>query len=152
MPPPPEDISDVSISPKPRTVAACVLEVPPEAAYVSTARLFVGALARQFGVEEDSVEDLKLAISEACNAAIRIRQMEAEDRSIRIVGSKRGPLLVLDVEDAFQTESSLVATSTEDLVRGLSIELIRALFPEASTAPGPGGGTSVRLSVPIRGG
>lgn len=131
------------------TAGGCVLEIPAEAAYVSTARLFVGAVARHFGVEEDSVEDLKLAISEACNAAIRIRQRETEDRSIHIESSRQGSLLVFDVEDALEAESSPIATSTEDIVRGLSVELIQALFPDAKMSPSPAGGTSVRMSLPV---
>jgi serine/threonine-protein kinase RsbW len=131
------------------TASGCVLEIPPEAAYISTARLFVAAVARHFAVEEDSVEDLKLAVSEACNAAIRIRQREPEDRWIHIEGTRQGSQLVFDVEDALEAESSPIATSTEDIVRGLSLELIRALFPDAKTSPNPGGGTSVRLSLPV---
>lgn len=109
----------------------------------------MGAVARRFGVAEDSVEDLKLAVSEACNAAIRIRQRETEDRSIHIEGTRQGSLVVFDVEDALEAEASPIATSTEDLVRGLSLELIQALFPDATTSASPRGGTSVRLSLPV---
>jgi serine/threonine-protein kinase RsbW len=135
------------VASEPDPAVGCVLEIPPEAAYVSTARLFVGAIARHFGVDEDSVEDLKLAVSEACNAAIRIRQLETQDRSIRIESNTHGSLLMFDVEDAVEAKPSSIATSTEDLVRGLSLELIQALFPGAETSPSPDGGTSIRLSV-----
>src|ERR687892_1210056 len=116
---PPENSAQGMTTSEPDTAVGCVLEIPAQAAYVSTARLFVGAVARHFGVEEDSVEDLKLAVSEACNAAIRIRQRETEDRPIHIESTRRGSLIVFDVEDALEGEASPIATSTEDLVRGL---------------------------------
>src|SRR5919106_1993500 len=112
MPPSPEDEAHGTMSSESPTARGCVLHIPPEAAYVSTARLFVGAVARHFGVEEDSVEDLKLAVSEACNAAIRIRQRETEDRPIHIESTRRGSLIVFDVEDALEAEASPIATST----------------------------------------
>jgi anti-sigma regulatory factor (Ser/Thr protein kinase) len=149
--PPPENSAQGMMTSEPDSAVGCVLEIPPEAAYVSTARLFVGAVGRHFGVDEDSVEDLKLAVSEACNAAIRIRQLETEDRSIRIESNSRGSLLMFDVEDAVEAQPSSIATSTEDLVRGLSLELIQTLFPGAEMSPGPGGGTSIRLSVLVGG-
>lgn len=135
------------ISSESHPAVGCVLEIPPEAAYVSTARLFVGAVARHFGVDEDSVEDLKLAVSESCNAAIRVRSLETEDRSIRIESNSQGSLVMFDVEDAVEAQASAIATSTEDLVRGLSLELIQALFPGAEISPRPSGGTSIRLTV-----
>lgn len=131
-----------------RPVAACVLEIPPQAAYVGTARLFAGAVARHFGIDEGSVDDLKLAVSEACNAAIRVRETEAEDRSIRIESNRDGTSLEFEVEGAVDP-GSLIATSTEDLVRGLGLELIQALFPDARTTPSRHGGRSVRLSLPL---
>jgi anti-sigma regulatory factor (Ser/Thr protein kinase) len=149
MSPPPEDGVHETTTAEARRAAAWVLEIPPEAAYVSTARLFVGAVARHFGVDESSIGDLKLAVSEACNGAIRVRETEAEDRSIRIEANRNGTSLSFEIEDAVDAGSSPVATSTEDLVRGLGLELIHALFPHATMKPSRGGGRSVRLALPV---
>ncbi len=46
------------------------LQVPAEAAALSTVRLFVAASARVAGASEEVVEDLKLAVSEAASAAV----------------------------------------------------------------------------------
>lgn len=46
------------------------LQVPAQAAALSTVRLFVAASARVAGAPEEVVEDLKLAVSEAASAAI----------------------------------------------------------------------------------
>ena len=42
------------------------LAVPAEAGHMTTVRAFAAAVARRFGFDEDVIEDLKLAISEAC--------------------------------------------------------------------------------------
>jgi hypothetical protein len=44
---------------------ALVLEIPADAAQLSTVRLFAGGVGRHFGMDEETVEDLKLAVSEA---------------------------------------------------------------------------------------
>lgn len=46
------------------------LEVEAEAASLSTARLFVRAVARTLGLSDDVVDDLKLVVSEALTALI----------------------------------------------------------------------------------
>ncbi len=63
-------------------VAALV--IPPGASYVRTARLLAAAVARQVGCDEDTVDDIRLAVSEACllhlghDAAIEVG-FEADD-------------------------------------------------------------------------
>lgn len=126
-----------------------VLEIPAVAAYVNTARLFVGAVARHFGIEEGAVDDLKLAVSEACNGAIRVRGAEADDRPIRIASMKEEASLLIEVEDAVEPQVSPIASTTEDLVRGLGLELIMALFPDVLMVPGSRGGASVLLSLSL---
>jgi serine/threonine-protein kinase RsbW len=148
MPPSPED-DPHRTTPSETGRVGWVLEIPPLAAYAGTARLFVGAVARQFGVDEGSVDDLKLAVSEACNGAIRVRAGEAEDRSIRIAGTKGDSSLAFEIEDAVEPGASPIATTTEELVRGLGVELIQALFPEAKMLPSRRGGTSVLLTLPL---
>ncbi len=59
--------------------ASFELSVPADPAFLETARLFVGAVARELGVDDDLVDDAKLGVSEACvvagrpGASLRIR-------------------------------------------------------------------------------
>ena len=46
------------------------LSVPAEAGHITTVRAFAGAVARWFGLDEDVIEDVKLAVSEACAGPI----------------------------------------------------------------------------------
>lgn len=74
---------------------------------------------------------------------------EADDRPIRIAGVKEEASLLIEVEDAVEPRSSPIASTTEDLVRGLGLELIKALFPDVLMVPGSRGGASVRLSFSL---
>ncbi len=69
---------------------AYVLDVPPHPGYVGTARLFAGAVARRFGADEDSVEELKLAVSEACTGAIRA-QADSATAPVRVEAEQTSP-------------------------------------------------------------
>ena len=46
------------------------LEMPAKAKYVGLARLMVGSIARRMCFTEESIDDLKIAISEMCTNAI----------------------------------------------------------------------------------
>jgi anti-sigma regulatory factor (Ser/Thr protein kinase) len=46
------------------------LAFPPEPALLGTIRLVVGIVARKAGVDEEGVEDLKVAVSETCAVAV----------------------------------------------------------------------------------
>jgi len=51
-------------------LAVVHLEFPPEPALLGTVRLVVGIVARKAGVDEEGVEDLKVAVSETCAVAV----------------------------------------------------------------------------------
>jgi anti-sigma regulatory factor (Ser/Thr protein kinase) len=46
------------------------LTFPPEAQLLGTVRLVVGMVARKAGVDEEGIEDLKVAVSETCAVAV----------------------------------------------------------------------------------
>ncbi len=87
------------------------LEIPPRTAYVGVVRLVVSSLARAAGLDESSVDDLKIAVSEACaNAVISndevgstepvsVEWLEDDDR-VRVNISDNGPSLSDHTDDA----------------------------------------------------
>jgi len=124
------------------------LEVPPKPAFVRTARHAVAALARLHGAPEDLIEDIKLAVSEACNTAV----MRAEGAN----DSSRKPLTVtawvddrriqIDVLDPSGTVARDVTGSptdidTEDLPfdRILALPIVRGLVDDVSITQEPRG-------------
>jgi anti-sigma regulatory factor (Ser/Thr protein kinase) len=119
------------------------LELPPEPISIGTARLFSATVARFFGTQEEAVEDLKLAVSEACTVAIRAN--EAAGRRIRLLIEGGRPDLAFSVPDGGST-----VTDRTDPLDVASGELILALFPSAEVAATTEGRADVRFSVQTR--
>lgn len=56
------------------------LEIPRKAEYVVIARLVSGALARKMMLDQDTVDDIKLAISESCNTILKSPESLSTDK------------------------------------------------------------------------
>lgn len=132
------------------------LEIAAEPRFVSTARLFVAALARQYSCPEDRVQDLKVAISEACSNAIKAhRQAGVPDPIKLLVRSTPRSLTyeVMDTGEGFEFDGAVSGVTDDDpanLVNGgIGLTLIGALFPGFEVLSDPGKGTVLRFSVDL---
>jgi serine/threonine-protein kinase RsbW len=129
------------------------LEIPARAEYVGLARLVVSSLASsRRTLPDDRIDDLKLALSEACTNAIEahaeldvservvVRWAEGQDR-LEVHVEDRGP----GFDPAGLPEHPPV-TDPERLnfERGLGIPLIRSLVDQVAFAPAERG-MSVRM-------
>lgn len=127
------------------------LEIPLDAAYFASVRLFTSSVARLYECDETSIEDLKLAVSEACANALAAKARDF----IRINASAEGRVFSIDVEDGGAAALKPVSgdeaehASTDELARMLGLELIRSLFPDASVQENARGGHDLHLSLPI---
>lgn len=108
---------------------ACSLEIPAEAAYVATARLFTGAVARSFGVAEERIDDLKLAVSEACTVVMR-----GGAGSLLVRAQPRDQALGFEVLGIGAALAGLAEEegTPQNFSRGMAAEMIRALFEDAA--------------------
>ena len=108
-----------------------VLELPSDPAYVGTARIFASTLARQYEIPDEVVEDLKLAISEACARALA----EDEHRRLAMRVERRDGRLVFEIDQTNlgpgPDPTTTPTPSAHELARGLSLELVSALFEDA---------------------
>lgn len=135
--------------PKPLPTEAAerfTLELPADPAYVATARLFAWTLARHFGVSEEVLEDLKLAISEACVRALTT----AGDRPVAMKAERQAARLAFQVSQGATpdvVDAEMTTPTPEEMAAGLSMELITALFRDAEVTQQQGGPV-VRFSVP----
>jgi serine/threonine-protein kinase RsbW len=118
------------------------MELPPDPISIGTARLFSATVARYFGCEEEAVEDLKLAVSEACTVAIRANEGRRQNVRLSIEGDRS--MLTFSVEDG---GSSVPTNGSDDLLEVPGGELIRALFPQAEVISNASGGADIRFSV-----
>jgi anti-sigma regulatory factor (Ser/Thr protein kinase) len=122
------------------------LEIPGDPAYVATARLFAWTLARHFGVSEELLEDLKLAVSEACVRALTT----AADRPVAMAAERTAGRLAFQVSQGATPgggDPEMATPTPEEMAAGLSMELITALFEDAEVTQGHGG-PAVHFSVP----
>lgn len=100
------------------------LELAPDPGLLAAARLFAAASARLAGCGEEVVEDVRLAVSEACTRAMRRADRPSEDR-IRVETRSEGDVLTVAVVGP---SGQPVGDPGDDP----AIDLVTALFPGAS--------------------
>lgn len=126
-----------------------VLEILPVGENVRTARLFGASIARHFRCDEEQVEDLKLALSEAVNRAFRNLPDALSGTPIRLTARKAGSGLTFSIdgptgEPAPPNEGEAPPAGYGEPTEE---ELILALFPDA-TFDSPFGATDFTLFLP----
>lgn len=131
------------------------LEIPASAEYIAIARLVVSSLASsRRALADDRIDDLKLAVSEACTNAIEAHGSASTNEHVRIRIWENEVKLDVAVEDrghGFDPETlpeHPPVTDPERLhfERGLGIPLIRTLVDDVRFDPSANG-TSVRMTV-----
>ena len=122
-----------------------VLEIVPVGENIRTARLFGASIARHFRCDEEQVEDLKLALSEAVGRALRNLPAASMAATIRVTAVKAGSGLTFAIEGP--TVEEMEAPAAEPEVKPSEEEIIMALFPDASFE-GSGGSTEFTLLLP----
>ncbi len=127
------------------------MEIPSRSVYVGVVRLALASLARKAGLGEEVVDDLKIAVSEACanavlsnedagsGAPVTVTWTETPESLIVEVGD-RGAVYDLDDPDA-QLDSQ--GYSTRSL---MSFALLKSLVDGCEVSPRDGGGMCAHLS------
>jgi Histidine kinase-like ATPase domain len=118
------------------------LELPPLAEHLGTARSFSAAVARHFGVAGETVEDLKIAISEACIDAL------VTGERLYVGARENGRTLRFEVSSPDHQGALPERDVLDELGAPARIELIRALFADADVAASDGHRV-VRFTVPL---
>jgi serine/threonine-protein kinase RsbW len=129
-----------------------VLEIPSGPEYLSMARLFVVALARHFGSDEEAVEDARLAVSEACTSAIRWKDAGSRDdpvivRAARLDGRLRFEVEDVDPEDGTANGVPEAGSDVEGSPQAIGLQLLGVLTDDGEIGPSPFGGTRVVFSI-----
>jgi serine/threonine-protein kinase RsbW len=138
-------------------------------AHVRTARLVATAVARRSGVDESLLDEVRLAVGEACSRAVEGHQLYCPDEPVRLsltdlagrfevevtdtcapgAGSPGGPGTVADPADTDPAGSG--APGAEPGVpAGLGIAVIEGLADEVQISE-TAAGTSIRMSWPSGG-
>lgn len=137
-------------------MAVVELAVPARPAYLSLVRLIVdaavGSLSPGFGSAR--LDDLKLAVTEACSNAIEAHQAARRDDAVVVRCHISDSMVTVEVDDlggGFDPAAvgDMPAATDPGRLRhesGLGIALMRTLADNLSFAPAPNG-TTVRLTV-----
>ena len=134
--------------------SAVELRIPCEPQYISVVRLVVAGLGAQAGLTVDDIDDMKVAVSEACTNTIDHAFPDEESSAkpapiiIRFVPHE-GELRVEveDVGQGFEPDRVITDRGEEPSVeRGLGLYLIRQLADSVQVQSAPGSGTKVIMT------
>jgi serine/threonine-protein kinase RsbW len=127
------------------------LEVPAVAAYVGLTRTIVTNLAASLpGIDDDRLDDLRIAVSEACTSAIDAHDPTDDDDLVVVRCELDDDALYVQIDDRADGADRQALTEEDDPggERGWGLQLIRALVDDA-TFHFAGQRSSVRLTVKL---
>lgn len=140
------------------------LDISPTPSHVRTARLVATAVARQSGVADSVLDEIRLAVGEACSRAVNLHREHAPDRLVTVLLDDERRFTVTVIDDApVGAEVSdvdpmdLIAGNTPDaavdlLPSGFGLAVIDGLVDDLCIEPidAAAGGTRVTMSWPLR--
>jgi serine/threonine-protein kinase RsbW len=124
------------------------LTVPGKPDYVGTMRLTLSSIASNMGFDIESIEDIKVAVSEACTNIVCHSHPDFDftyDVTCEITDDK----LNITVEDngkGYDTRQYVEPTLGEAKEGGLGLFIIKALMDEVEVKSKIGAGTHIRMT------
>jgi serine/threonine-protein kinase RsbW len=136
--------------------ATIELTFSPLPAHVRTARLVATAVARRGGVEETLLDEVRLAVGEACSRAVEVHQRQCPDKPVRVAlrdGTDRFEVVVADRVPDDDPASADAETSAELAeVNGqlnLGFAVIAGLADDVDISSTPSG-VEIKMSWPVK--
>ena len=127
-----------------------VLEVPAKPEFLLLARLAATGVGRSAGASEETIADLKLAVTEAVANAVRHAYPPDSPGRVSVELSADGGRLEIAVSDEGRGLGDAELTSDgrgEPGESGMGLSIIRAIADEVEVGAGPDGrGTRVRFA------
>jgi serine/threonine-protein kinase RsbW len=126
------------------------LTIPAKAEYISLVRLALSGLSQSRDLPDETLGDLKLAVTEACSNSVRHAYGDGREGSVQVVYELHPDRLIVEVLDegeGFTVADQQPAADGEALTEGgLGIAIIRELADELELGPREGGqGSRLRL-------
>jgi serine/threonine-protein kinase RsbW len=124
------------------------LTIPARPEYITLGRLALTALVGVRPVSDETLYDLKLALTEACTNSVRHAYENGREGSVEIVYELQPDRLVVEVGDegaGFEPADGGNGHEGELEEGGLGIEIIRALADEVEIGPREEGGSRLRF-------
>lgn len=124
------------------------LTIPAKAEYITLGRLALTAIARVRPVSEETLSDLKLALTEACTNSVRHAYEEGRTGVVEILYQLEPDRLVVEIADdggGFEPDEVEGAGNGELTEGGLGIAIIRAVADEVEIGERETGGSRLRF-------
>ena len=128
--------------------AAVRLTIPAKAEYITLGRLALTGLSRLRALPQETIADLKLALTEACSNSVRHAYDHDANGIVEILYELHADRLVIEVTDegAGFDPAALSGSPSELSEGGLGIAIIRALADEVEIGDrGNGKGSRLRF-------
>ncbi|MCC9307548.1 ATP-binding protein [Kitasatospora sp. RB6PN24] len=123
--------------------------------HVRTARLVAAAVARRAGVGESALDEVRLAVGEACSRAVGLHQEGGVGGAVRVALIDQEKRFIIEVGDGAGEHSELAASADEGAADGgdatddaLGLAVITGLVEEVEVGRDDDGGL-IRMSWPI---
>ncbi|MCL6604539.1 MAG: anti-sigma B factor RsbW [Paenibacillus sp.] len=136
-------------------VQKVMLQLPASADYVDIVRLNLYGIASKMGFTYEDIEDMKVAVSEACNNSV-LYAYGQEDGMVDVIFEVGSSALSITVKDEGESFDNLDAQAermtlhdkelSDVQVGGLGFYLMQALMDDVSVVSEAGRGTVVTLT------
>ena len=124
------------------------LRIPAKPEYITLVRLALSGLSRLRPLDEETLGDLKLAVTEACSNSVRHGYGNGREGTVKILYELQPDRLVVEVvDDGPGFDPTRAGARNEELSEGgLGIAIIRAIADEFEAGERPeGGGSRLRF-------
>jgi serine/threonine-protein kinase RsbW len=124
------------------------LTIPARPEYITLGRLALTAIAGVRPLSDETLHDLKLALTEACTNSVKHAYADGGEGTVDILYELEPDRLAVEVGDAgpgFEPEDGNGLDGETLSEGGLGIEIIRAVTDEVEIAEREGGGSRLRF-------
>ena len=132
------------------------LRLPSSPAHVRTARLIAAAMARRSGVGEEILDEVRLAVGEACSRAVRLHERQGLSVPVTVEFAEAGRFRVAVVDgakvgtgDELSAAAGAGAPWADPSGDALGLALLGAVVQDLSVEESPAGGSRVTMSWPL---
>ncbi|MFD9472121.1 ATP-binding protein [Streptomyces goshikiensis] len=138
-------------------MATVELRFSAQPEHVRTARLVAAAVARRAGVEEALLDEVRLAVGEACSRAVGLHRVNGLLAPVRVVLTEEEKTFSIEVGDgvpgAAESVPGIAAVLDPDIEGEdeMGLAVISGLVDDVEVTTGESGGT-IKMSWPVAGG
>lgn len=126
------------------------MSIPAGTAYVGIVRLAVASLARSAGFDEERVDDIRIAVSEACTNAVLAHEEAGSSDPVTVAWSESADQIAVQIDDRVTSRegggASLLDSQGFSSRMVMSVALVEEMADELTIQTTPGGGTTARLT------